>query len=136
MRYRLVLMIVASASAISVGLAVAHTNATASSAGDPRIAKLEAQVKTLQSQYTRLKNQVNWNWDGDTCLAAMTADLIQGTWVAVDQATQKSIFGAQTQVPEYGSCGRMINPKVPRTTPIAVPPSISELLPLLQWLSS
>ena len=70
----------------------------------------------------------------ETCLGALTADLFQGTWITIDQVTQKTTFGPQTQVNDYGACGKFTNPPVARTSPIASPPSINPLLPLLQTL--
>jgi hypothetical protein len=121
-----------------------RSQANASTAGDPRIAVLQKQVKTLQAQVRTLTsaliredNQVKVNFAADTCLAAQTADLFQGTWGVVDQLAQAmqhpAYFGAQAQVSDYGNCGQLATPDVPRG-PVAVPPKIDPLLPLLQWL--
>jgi hypothetical protein len=122
-------------------LLAVRSEASASGSGDPRIVVLQKQVKTLQAQvkllqkHTNILNgQVQVNFAGDTCLAAVTADLIQGTWMAVDQATGKTTFGPQTQVNDYGDCAQLGQPSVPRTSPIPTPPTINPLLPLIQWL--
>jgi hypothetical protein len=133
---RVVVVAVVTVAAVLVGLLAVRTEASASGSGDPRIAVLQKQVKALQKQVSNLTNQVVYNFDGDTCLAALTADLLQGTWVAVDQATQKTTFGSQNQVQDYGKCERLANPDVPRATPLTVPPTIAPMLPLLKWLGS
>ena len=143
MTKHLLAVFVAAIAAASVGLLAVRSQANASGSGDPRIAVLQKEVKTLQKQVKTLQTQektldavLGYNFDGDTCLAAITADLIQGTWIAVDQATGKSTFGTQTQVNDYGACSKFTNPPVPRTSPIASPPTINPLLPLLQTLGS
>jgi hypothetical protein len=139
----LVVMAAAGAAALAFALA-SHSSATASTAGDPRIAVLQRQVKALQVQVKTLaatlvkqNGQINVNFTADTCLAAQTADLIQGTWGVIDQVAQgtqqKTYFGPQTQVNDYGNCSQLTSPDVPRG-PVAVPPKIDPLLPLLQWL--
>jgi hypothetical protein len=134
---------VAVIAAASVGLLAVRSEASASGSGDPRIAVLQKEVKTLQTQVKALQKQektfdlvLGYNFDGDTCLAAITADLLQGTWIAVDQATGKSTFGTQAQVNDYGTCERLSNPGVTRTLPGAGVPTINPMLPMLQWLGS
>jgi hypothetical protein len=134
MMKRFMVTAIVAVSAASVALLAVRSEAHASASGDPRIVVLQKQVQALQKQVSRLQDEMRWNWDGDTCQGAVTADLIQGTWIVIDQATQKTSFGPQTQVSEYGTCGRLINPKVPRSSPITVPPTINQLVPLLKWL--
>jgi len=109
-----------------------------------KIAALQRQVKALQTQVKALRaadadihGQVELNYEGDTCLAAQIADLIQGTWGVIDQIAQplqqKVYFGPQVQVNDYKNCADLARPKVPRVG-IVVPPTIAPLLPLLQWL--
>jgi hypothetical protein len=131
--------------AVAVGFAAHSSAAVATTAADPRIGALQKQVKTLQAQMKALQHRVaaqdqeiGLNYDGDTCLGAQVADLIQGTWNVVDQlsaATQagKTYFGPQTQVNDYRSCSQLANPSVPRPG-IVVPPTVSPLQPLLQWI--
>jgi hypothetical protein len=109
-------------------------------AADPKVAKLQKQVtalqkqvKTLSSELSALNEQVVLNFEGDTCLAAQTADIVQGTWLAVDQALGRTIFGPQTQVPDYNNCADLAEPEVPRLG-IKDPPHIDPFLPLLAWL--
>jgi len=120
---------------------------TASAARDPnaaKIATLQKQVKTLQKQVKTLttrvasaEDQLDANFVGDTCLGAQTADLIQGTWGVIDQMAQalqaKTYFGAQTAVDDFQNCSNLRQPEVPRQG-IVVPPKISFLQVIIQWL--
>ena len=141
MNRHLLAVVLAVIGAGCVSLLAVRSEASASGNGDLRIVVLQKQVKTLQAQVkvlqkhtTVLDEQVQVNFAGDTCLATMTADLIQGTWIAVDQATAKTTFGPQTQVNDYGDCALLGQPSVPRTSTILTPPTINPLLPLIQWL--
>jgi hypothetical protein len=115
-----------------------RSTASASGSGDPRIAVLQSQVKTLQAQVKALtkgldntNGYINTSYMAQTCLAAETADLFQSTWGVIDQI--KPTFGPQTQVNDYGNCGEL-NPSVPRAG-IAVPPTLTTgLVPLIKWL--
>jgi hypothetical protein len=136
MTKQLLVVFAAAIAAASVALLAVRSEASASGGGDPRIATLQKQVKTLQKQVKLLDRVLGYNFDGDTCLAAITADLIQGTWITIDQITGKSTFGTQTQVNDYGTCGRLTNPSVARVLPGSATPTINPLLPMLQWLGS
>lgn len=143
--------ILAAVAAAFLAMLGTRSAATASGAGDPRIAVLQRQVKTLQAQIKVLQvqgkrlssdvadtnDQLQVNFEGDTCLGAMSADLLQGTWGVIDQiattAQQKTYFGPQTQISDYKNCADLANPNVPRGA-ITVPPTINPLLPLLQWM--
>jgi hypothetical protein len=102
-----------------------------------KVAVLQKQVKTLQRQLNDLRDQLDLNYEGDTCLGAQTADLIQSTWSVIDQialsAQSKTYFGPQTAVNDYGNCADLAQPDVPRPG-IRVPPTIAPFLPLMQWL--
>src|SRR3954454_25124453 len=133
----------ATAAALVVALG-GRSEANASTAGDPRIAVLQKQVKALQKQtktlqtqvkafgavILNLRDQLDVNFVADTCLAAQTADLFQGTWGVVAQVAlatqQKTYFGPQTQVNDYGNCAQLSSPTVPRGA-VVVPPTISPL---------
>ena len=133
--------------AVMVGVAIAAAPAAPASAGatDPQVAVLVKQVRLLQAQVKKLKteNVQKWNdlgagWDSQNCLGAQMADLIQGTWGVIDvigqaQATPTMYFGAQSQVPDYGTCESFSQPAVPRVG-IQSRPTIDPLLPLLQWI--
>jgi hypothetical protein len=143
MTKHLLAIFVAAIAAASVGLLAVRSEASASGSGDPRIGVLQKEVNTLQKQVKTLQTQekvldrvLGYNFDGDTCLAAITADLLQGTWIAVDQATGKTTFGTQTQVNDYGTCERLSNPNVTRTLPGGSAPTINPMLAMLQWLGS
>jgi hypothetical protein len=141
------LVAVAAFAAIAAAFVVvvgSRSEANASGAGDPRIAVLQKQVKTLQTEVkvltadaVEMHGQVHVGFTAETCLAAQTADLLQGTWEVVDQIAQatqqKTYFGAQTQVNDYGNCAQLQQPTVPRS-PVAAPPTINSLLPIMQWL--
>jgi hypothetical protein len=102
-----------------------------------QVKALQTQVKALRAADTIIRDQVSLNFEGDTCLGAQVADLIQGTWGVIDQIAQplqqKVYFGPQVQVNDYKNCADLNKPNVPRGG-IVVPPTIAPLLPLLQWL--
>src|SRR6476620_9717739 len=88
----LVIAVVAAAVAASIAFATRSQAAVAVPSADPRIAVLQKQVKALQVQVKTLQRrvaddegQLSLNFEGDTCLGAQVADLIQGTWVTIDQ---------------------------------------------------
>ena len=131
-----------------VALATLAGHAAPAQAATPTAAKLAAltkkvntlsrQVKTLQTQLIQTRRVVLVNFAAETCLAAMTADLIQGTWGVIDQIAQatqggKTYFGQQTAVTDYNNCSFLAQPAVPRPG-LAVPPSIRILDPLMAWL--
>jgi hypothetical protein len=127
--------------AISVGIATPSASAATPA---QRIAKLERQVQTLTSQVKTLQTAnralgraLDANFSADACLAAQTADLVQGTWTVIDQLAQalqsRTYFGPQTQITDNGHCGFLINPEVPRMG-IRTPPVITFLETLIDWL--
>ena len=128
MRAKLIAVLVAAAAACVV--------AAPASGRDPNAAKiavLQKQVKALQAEVRDLRRQLDLNYEGDTCLSAQTADLLQGTWLAIDQALSRTIFGAQSPVQDYGNCANLTRPDVPRPG-IANPPRIDPFRALLEWL--
>jgi hypothetical protein len=102
-----------------------------------KVNALTKQVKTLQTQMTQTRRVIVVNFAAETCLAAMTADLIQGTWGVIDQIAQaaqgKTYFGQQTPANDYKNCSFLSQPSVPRPG-ATVPPSLRILDPLLAWL--
>src|SRR5215211_3324593 len=99
---KLVLAVAVTAMLVAVPQAVA---------ADPNAAKistLQKQVKTLQARVVADERELGANFEGDTCLAAQTADLIQGTWGVIDQIAQalqaRTYFGAQTAVDDFRNC--------------------------------
>ena len=141
------LTIIGSLALVLAALVAFFAVARPAASADPtaaKIAALQRQVKTLQTQVkalrkedVRLDEQLGLNFEGDTCLGAQIADLIQGTWGVIDQIAQplqqKVYFGPQTQLSDYGNCANLVQPAVPRVG-ITVPPTIDPLRPLLQWL--
>ena len=102
-----------------------------------KVNALTKQVKTLQTQMAQTRQVVVVNFAAETCLAAMTADLIVGTWGVIDQVAQaaqgKTYFGQQAPVNDFSNCSFLAQPSVPRAG-VQVPPSIRILDPLLSWL--
>ena len=137
-------LVLAAAAAVAM-LLVAVPNAVAADPNTAKITALQKQVKTLQKQVKTLttrvardENELGANFEGDTCLAAQTADLIQGTWGVIDQIAQalqggKTYFGAQTAVDDFGNCGDLQQPTVPRQG-IVAPPKMDFFRLLVQWL--
>jgi len=144
MKKLVMLMMLATVAAAVAAAVVARPANAAAGAGDPRIAVLQKQVKALQAQVKTLRTfaidlrgQLALNFEGDTCLLAESADLVQGTWGVIDQVAQatqqKTYFGPQTPVTDYQNCADLAQPAVPRPG-VLVPPTIRPLGPLLQWL--
>jgi hypothetical protein len=126
------------------GFAARADAARAASPTDKKIAALtkqvnalQKQVKTLTTQLTATRRELVINFAGDTCSAALLADIQIGTWAVIDQIAQaaqgKTYFGQQTAVDDYKNCSFLAQPDVPRPAP-QTPPSIRILDPLLQWL--
>ena len=140
-----VIAVVAVAAAASVAFATRSQAAVSVPSQDARITALQRQVKALQGQVRTLQrrvvsdeSQLSLNFEGDTCLGALLADAIQGTWMTIDQlsaATQagKTYFGPQTPVNDFRNCADLARPAVPRPA-IVVPPTINPLRPLLEWM--
>jgi hypothetical protein len=134
----------AAALAAALTLAAGAGSARAASPTDKRIAALTKQVNALQKQVralsTRLarnERELNINYAGDTCSAALLSDLQLGTWAVVDQIAQatqgRTYFGQQAPVSDFQNCSFLASPDVPRPAP-QTPPSIRLLDPLMQWL--
>jgi hypothetical protein len=102
-----------------------------------QVRTLQKQVKTIQAQAKVARGQQYLAFAGSTCATALTADLLQGTWGVIDQIAQatqgRTYFGPQQQLDDYRNCAIPANPSVPRP-PLATPPSILILNPLLAWL--
>ena len=112
-----------------LGLAIATTPAGAVSPQQKRIAALEkrttaleSQVKALQASLKIVAGGLDANFASDACDAAMTADLFQATWTAVDANIGKVVFGAQTPVTDYNACSDL---ELTRTTAQPLPTLIA-----------
>ncbi len=94
---------------------------------------LQKTVATLQKKVNQTRNEVTANFAGDACLAAVTADALQGSWSIVDQlvvATGKpAIFGPQTMLNDKDACAAF---KI-ATRAIAIPPSAAGLGSYIVW---
>lgn len=100
--------------AVLVALAVSAPSAGAATPLSKQIKTLQAQVKTLQKQVKTLQTQEKLtrsitlvNWSATTCALAMTADIFQSTWTALDNAgISGAPFSALATPPltDYGAC--------------------------------
>ena len=103
--------VLALATVVAVALLLASSPAGASQTKGPTLKSLAAQVKALQKQVTTLKKRVANDEDailvsiaytaGST---AVTADVIQDTFTALDVKVPPAYFGAQTAVNDYQAC--------------------------------
>jgi hypothetical protein len=120
---------------------VAAAPASAATPAEKRIAKLEAQTKTLTKQVTALQKQLKQltgaivvNFAADACEATATADAFGASWSAIDRigATQSSpttYFGPQPAIDDKQSCKDI---KIARQT--ASPPTLSTFVSLITFL--
>ena len=130
----------------AAALAFPAAEANAASPATPTIAQfraLQKQVNTLQSQMKKLQTQakdLNAFANGLipllACQDVVVADALQGTWNVIDQistATQtgKVYFGAQTALPDKGSCATF---SITRST--ALPPNVSVFSSLVTLLAN
>ena len=139
-RIPFVLVLVVLAAALAPASAAPATPEQRIAKLERQVKKLTTQVKTLQTQNGLLARALGANFSADACLAAQTADLVQGTWTVIDQIAQsltspRTYFGPQTAVTDHGQCANLINPAVPRQ-PIQTPPAISFLVTLITWLGA
>lgn len=130
----------------AVALAVPAAQANAAPAKSPTLAQfksLQRQVTTLQKQVKKLQTQTkDLNGFADAlipllaCQDVVTTDALQGTWNVIDQisaATQagKTYFGAQTPIPDAGSCAAF---RITRSQ--TVPPSAAVFSSLVTLLTT
>ncbi len=105
-----------------------------------QVRALQKQVKTLQTRVKTLSNEISVNYEGDGCLAALTTDALQATWLVLDQVSAattsaKTYFGPQTPIDDKGACADLASPEVPRVRPAAgVAPTIGPFNALIAWL--
>lgn len=102
-------------------------------AATPTNRQLARQIKTLQKQVKALQAQVRQAREFalvsvvySACGLAVTADAFQGTWATIDDVSNRAtaprtIFGPQTPVNDYQTCGAL---RITRT-PGQVPPNMS-----------
>ncbi len=79
--------------AVLIAVAIPAAGAGAATPQAKQIKTLQAQVKTLQSQVKALQSQmhvanleIGYSFAATTCTLAMTADIFQSTWTALDTA--------------------------------------------------
>jgi outer membrane murein-binding lipoprotein Lpp len=99
-----------------------------------QVKALQKQVKTLQATEKAFGGNLIANFYADACLAALTADALQGSWAVIDQVIVASgkpaVFGPQAPVVDKGSCANLIPPI---TRSAAVPPTVAQLSALIAW---
>jgi hypothetical protein len=101
----------------AVGLLFAAPPAGAGAAKGPTLRSLQAQIKGLQKQVTKLKKRVATDENFmdasiaySVCSTAVTADTFQDSWTGLDSyfvahPGWAAYFGAQTPVNDYQACG-------------------------------
>jgi hypothetical protein len=100
--------------AVLVVLAVPAPGAGAATPQARQIRALQTQVKTLQGQVKTLQSamrvanlEIGYSFAATTCTLAMTADIFQSTWTALDAAgITGAPFSALTTPPlnDYSAC--------------------------------
>jgi outer membrane murein-binding lipoprotein Lpp len=99
-----------------------------------QVGSLQTQVKKLKKDTARANSEVDLNYFGDACLAALTADNFASTWRLTDQLAQsttgKTLFGPQTAIKDNGGCSD-IEPAVTRN-PNA--PALALFQALIDWI--
>jgi hypothetical protein len=103
--------VLAFAAAAAVAVLLAAPPAGATSTKGPTLKSLAAQVKALQKQVTTLKKRaatdesiISATLGYNVCSTAVTADVIQDTFTALDAKFPPAYFGAQTPVNDYSAC--------------------------------
>jgi hypothetical protein len=108
--------VLAVAAFAAVGLLLAAPPAAAGAAKGPTLRSLQAQIKGLQKQVTKLKKRVSTDETFmdislaySACSTAVTADTFQDTWTSLDSVfvahAWPAYFGAQTPLNDYQACG-------------------------------
>ncbi len=97
-----------------------------------QVVTLQKQVKTLQKQVKDLQAITTGALAINICSAAVTADLFQGTWAAINAREGATIFTPEAAVNDTGACAAA---EVTRQ-PTANPPTLTPLKALLSIFSS
>ena len=129
--------------AVLATLLLAGPAASASpSPSDKKVAALQKQVTLLTKQVTQLKadvkflkNESNANYEGDACLAGLTASTFQGTWQTIDtkQTSGSPWFDAtqaSTPISDHNSCKSLIGAK----PSIDKPPALNIFDDMIRWI--
>jgi hypothetical protein len=138
-----VLACAASLAAISVprGAQATTTAAPPSPVLAAQVKALSAQVRALKAQVTALRKLVVdnaretvANYEGDACLAAITSDALQETWLVLDKVAQPALnttfFGTPGPVDDKGACSGKVTRKQ-----LEVPPTVDVFKGLIKWIS-
>jgi hypothetical protein len=87
-----------------------------------------------------LNFELGGNFEGDACLAALTSDELQDTWMQVDKLgvnlAQPAIFGVQSAINDKQACEGLFDPKVPRA--IVSPGTVPNIAPfnsMITWIN-
>jgi hypothetical protein len=114
--------------AVMVAVAVSAAGAGAAPPQAKQIKTLQAQVKTLQKQVKTLQAQmrvanaeISYSFAATTCTLAMTADIFQATWTALDNAgITGAPFSALVAPPvnDYNACSDL---HLTRATGLSLP---------------
>lgn len=70
------------------------------------IIKIQKKCVTAQKEISTLDLFLNVALAYETCLAAVTSDAIQSTWVTLDQAGGTNLFGAQQTISDGNLCSK------------------------------
>jgi hypothetical protein len=101
-----------------------------------QVTTLRSQVRKLQSAVKTANSEIQANFVGDTCLAALTADELAATWQLTDQLAQKTVkanlFGPQTLVDDKSACESLQPNPVKRS---GTTPTLPLFQTLIDWLS-
>jgi hypothetical protein len=119
-------------SALAAFAAVLAFAAAPASALTPaqKIAKLQKQVTQLQKDVKFLKTEVAANYDGDACLASVTADTFQQSWLFVGGFPAASTTPAVT-TKDFGCPNIRVQRQVP--TPGRAP-TVAIYQAILTWI--
>jgi hypothetical protein len=105
-----------------------------------QFAALKKQVAVLNKKVKNLNFELGGNFEGDACLAALTSDELQDSWMQVDKLgvnlAQPAIFGVQSAINDKQACEGLLQPKVPR--PVVSPSTVPTSAPfstLIAWLA-
>jgi hypothetical protein len=100
-----------------------------------QVKALTAQVKALKKRADAQDGYIRSIYDQETCIATLTADALQGTWLVIDKVAQPSLnttfFGSPAPVDDKGACGGF---KISRAQ-LQVPPPIGGFAKMIGWLT-
>jgi hypothetical protein len=98
-----------------------------------QVKALSGQVKTIKARLAKQDSYDQAIYDSETCITALTADALQGTWLLIDKVAQPSgttYFGSLSPVDDKGACRGF---KVTRSL-LTMPPVIQGYGTMIDWL--